>query len=673
MLVMASISIGVMSFRPRQSAAQLYAGAFVGEVKGLSKRASQAHLAVLFFFTLMIFLGGHAVFVSPFWIPAPSSEVLVVERVLWHKDPLEATSIVLPHQKIPQFGAKAKLTLQAMFDLDKREENNTALYIPVHFNRLSVRINGTKLLTTEDDGNNPLAMWWRSSFFLIPHDAVMSEGNLLTIELDDSSGQLLDFSRIFIGSHHTLQQSYERREFVSSAVLGVVLFGAVWASISAFALRYAGGQRFLLATMPISWMIVLQALLQLSSNSWITPAIQVLLWYTNGLLIVFGSLMFSHGHWRSNRVFRGLVVLWMLLSAIAIASYRFGFVDALVLNWWTTFMLILIIVVLMTVLLGSAMQTIYREESRSINPFLVQVIHSRVTGSALLWLLIFSMLGYIDQVPMVMVNTSFVVMSLNSSIVALISAVARHQELVGYREDLQAKVQEQERQVCLMDHKHLEAMRWSVIGQSAQTLVEEINTPLARMSSDLKIVRLDEGFAPHEKQWARLNHCTDRCLEHVRVVETLIKEDDVHLTSFRMDSFISRCMASLQEDYVFEWSLQSSIRGWIEADEHYLYCVVENLVDNAHHSADAAGCSLTLQLNLSLEGDFLRLCFQDNGTGIDNSEDVFQAFHTSKAFGLGLGVNLAQKHLNGMGGFLSQEPCEVGAKFCVHLPRGTQH
>lgn len=246
------------------------------------------------------------------------------------------------------------------------------------------------------------------------------------------------------------------------------------------------------------------------------------------------------------------------------------------------------------------------------------------------------MLGYIDQVPMVMVNTFFVVRSLISSIVALISAVARHQELLEYREDLQAKVQEQEQQVCLLDHKHLEAVRWSVIGQSAQTLVEEIKTPLARMSSDLKIVRLDEGFASHEKQWGRLNHCPDRCLEHVRVIETSIKEDDVHLTSFRLDSFVSRCMASLHEDYVFEWVLQSSIRGWIEADEHYLFCVVENLVDNAHRSADAAARSLTLQLNLSLEGEFLRLCIQDNGTGIDNSEEVFQAFHASKAFALGL-------------------------------------
>lgn len=670
---MASISIGVMSFRPRQSAAQLYAGAFVGEVKGLNKRASQAHLAVLVFFTLLILLGARAVFVSPFWIPASHPDVLVVERVLWHNDPLEAVSIELPHQKVPRFRQRRSLSVQAFFDLASEGTENTALYIPVHFNALTVRINGIKLLTTATDGDNPLAMWRRSSFFLIPNEVLREEGNLLNVALNDSSGQLLDLSRIFIGPHQSLQRSYEKRQFVSMAVLWVVLIGAIWASLSALALRYMGGQRFLLATMPISWMIVLHALLQMSENSWITPAVQVLLWYTNGLLIVFGSLMFSHGHWKSNRVFRGLVVAWLLLSAIAIASYRLGYVDALVLNWWTTFMLNLTVVVMMTTLLGSAAMTIYREESRSINPFLLQVLHSRVMASVLLWLLILSMLGYIDQVPMVMANTAFVMMSINSSIVALISGIARHQELSEYRDDMQAKVHEQERQVCLLNHKHLEAMRWSVIGRSAQTLVEEIKSPLARMASDLQIVRLDEGYAQHEKQWARLNRCTNRCLEHVRVIETLIEEDDVRLTSFRMDAFVNRCMASLQEDYVFEWTLQTSIRGWIEADEHYLYCVVESLIDNAHHSAEAAGHRLKLLLNLSLEGDFLRLCFEDNGTGISNSEDVFQAFHTSKAFGLGLGVNLAQKHLNGMGGFLSLEPCEIGAKFCVHLPRGTQH
>lgn len=658
-----------MRGKSRRSAAEIYAGVFVGEVRRLNRRASQAHLAVLALITFAFAFAFCSIVFSPFWIPKEQTDVVVIER-LDQTEPVSGRAIDLPHQKIPKLAQQQEHSYRSLFDWQAGE--NAALYIPTHFNQLTVHLNGVRLLARDVQGDNPLSMWRRASFYLIPDNLLVGDGNEIVLKLLGQKQQLLDLSQLYVGPQQLLLAEYERRQFFSLAVLWVMLAGAVWSALSTLVLHFVGGGRFLLAAMPVSWMIVFQSILQLSDSSWISPVVHTLIWYVNGLIIVFGGLMFSHSQWRSTPAFRGLVFLLIVLSLLAVIKNGGGFVDAAVLSWWAAFTMCLMVALLMTVLVIAAVRSIYREESLSLHPFLTQVVHSRLVVSLSLWVVLLSMVGWIAQVPMVLINIAFIMMSINSSIVALISAIARTQELLEYRGDLEAKLQQQEQLVCRMDHEHLEAMRWSVIGQSALTLVEEIKSPLARMSNDLAILRMDPAFAEHQKQWSRLKHCADRCSEHVRVIESLVSQDTMQLVSFRMDSFVERSMATLQESYVFDWSLRASVRGWIEADEHYLFCVIENLVDNAQHSADAAGRRLHLQITMDQEDDFLILGFQDNGLGIEKPEDVFQAFHTSKAFGLGLGVNLAQKHLNGMGGYLSLLPCDTGAKFCVCLPKGTR-
>ncbi|MGB0867535.1 MAG: ATP-binding protein [Granulosicoccaceae bacterium] len=668
---MGNTYIGAMRFHKRKSAAQLNAGAFAGEVKGLSPRATRVHLVVLVVFLVLFFMGARAVLVTPYWEPRPAAGIVAIEKLVFSGRSVAEKEIHLPYRTMPWIDAEHQDQLQASFLYDSSVEDNSALFIPIHFHALTVSLNGERLLPQHTYGANPLAVWRRASFFLLPRGLLKQGTNILELKLLDSS-QLSGLSKIYVGPHLSLQTPYERRRFVSFAILWVMVVGALLATVAAVALRYAGGKKFLLTTIPFSLLIVLHAAMQFSSSGWFHPSLQVYIWYIGGLSIAASGLLVSHKQWRNHLAFQASVLLLLVASVGLLLCYQQGLVDVAGLSWLAAFVMAFVIFVMMSALLGTAIFAIYKEESGHISPFLAQVLQSRLIVFTVAGVLVLSMLGVARQVPMDFINTAFVVMPINALMVALISAVARTQNLLEFRTDLETKLQEQERQLSLLNYEHLEAMRWSVIGQSTQMLVQEIEAPLERITHDLNIIRLDDNFHRHSDRWHRLKQSVERCTCHVHVIKSLIKEDDMHLTSFRMDGYVNRCMTSIQASYPFEWSLHTSIRGWIEADEHYLYCVLENIIDNAHHSAQAAGRELVLHLNLSLEGDYLRLCVQDNGTGISNCDDVFQPFHTSKAFGLGLGVNLAQKYLNGMGGFLSLEPCDFGAMFCVHLPKGSQ-
>lgn len=656
-----------MHTRRRKSAAELYAGAFVGEVKGLSARSSRVHLTALLLLLVLLLLGVRAILLSPYWLPAPGAPVLAIEQLQLDS----GERLRLPHRAVPLPGREpAVMTLWADVDGSSLRGDNHSLYIPIHYNRLRVALNGQRLLPLHQDEENPLAMWHRGSLFQLPTGLLAPGRNRVELELVAST-QLLELSTIYLGAHRDLFPSYDTRRFVSYAFLWTMFFAAVLSSAASLALHVAGGQRFLLAAIPVTALIALHATTQLTDAAWFDPAVHLFAWLLNALAILYLALLISNSRWRRGPLRWVLAGAMLSGTLLALVVYFVGWVDLQTLTWWLAVFVMGHAAVLSSALVVSALLTIYREETRALNPFLSQMIQTRLVICAFAWLALLSMLGVVREIPMDLINSPFVLVSVNWTIVALISAIARTQTLLEYRENLEAKVHEQERRLCLLNHEHLEAMRWSVIGQSTRMLMAEIRAPLARIARDLDALRLDEGFAANRGRWLRLKSSTDRCVKHVRVVESLIADDEVQLTAVRMDQYVERGMVRLSERYNYDWTLQSSIRGWLMADTRLLDSVMEAIVDNAHHSAAAAGRRLVLSLGLSVEGGYLRLCVQDNGKGIDNHEDVFQPFHTSKAFGLGLGVNLAQKRLNAMGGYLTLEPCDFGALFCVYLPRGT--
>ena len=100
--------------------------------------------------------------------------------------------------------------------------------------------------------------------------------------------------------------------------------------------------------------------------------------------------------------------------------------------------------------------------------------------------------------------------------------------------------------------------------------------------------------------------------------------------------------------------------------------ILVELIKNAH---DAVGDSdLRLDLRVSSVPSGLELRVQDNGPGVcsDEGERIFEPFHSSKPRGSGLGLAVARRHAETLGGTLTlAEPIETsttGARFVLFLP-----
>ena len=68
-----------------------------------------------------------------------------------------------------------------------------------------------------------------------------------------------------------------------------------------------------------------------------------------------------------------------------------------------------------------------------------------------------------------------------------------------------------------------------------------------------------------------------------------------------------------------------------------------------------------------------RVCIEveDNGGGFPSEFDdhLFKPFVTGKSKGIGLGLSIARRAVEGQGGTLSFQPVDQGARFIIQLPR----
>ena len=106
----------------------------------------------------------------------------------------------------------------------------------------------------------------------------------------------------------------------------------------------------------------------------------------------------------------------------------------------------------------------------------------------------------------------------------------------------------------------------------------------------------------------------------------------------------------------------------IEIDADKMYDVILNLVLNAVHAVpEGTG---VVEVATEAKGETVILSVSDNGPGVEDTESIFEPFHTTKAkVGTGLGLPIARKIVNQHGGTIEvKTQPHKGAVFTVTLP-----
>ena len=109
----------------------------------------------------------------------------------------------------------------------------------------------------------------------------------------------------------------------------------------------------------------------------------------------------------------------------------------------------------------------------------------------------------------------------------------------------------------------------------------------------------------------------------------------------------------------------------VEADKFQLRRLIINMIRNSIQ-AEAEN----INLSLKKDEDFYKIVIDDDGKGVDTQhrEKIFEPGYTTKERGMGIGLKLSKRFIEGIGGTISlADKIEKGAKFRITIPLHKQN
>jgi PAS domain S-box-containing protein len=224
--------------------------------------------------------------------------------------------------------------------------------------------------------------------------------------------------------------------------------------------------------------------------------------------------------------------------------------------------------------------------------------------------------------------------------------------------------------------------RLASVGEMASTLAHELNQPLMALSNFAVAAQALAAQGSSEMLPGALEEIVEqskRASEIVKRVRAFINPQRAHYEILTMESVITHAETllkpELQRDGVTLKLLLAGAGAPVRGDRVLLEQVLVNLIHNALHAMQDQSLPSpqrrSIELSTRRVEQGLRITVADHGPGIpaDQLEQVFAPFFTTKADGLGLGLNICRTIVEAHGGFMTVEnPLGGGAAFSFTLP-----
>jgi len=231
--------------------------------------------------------------------------------------------------------------------------------------------------------------------------------------------------------------------------------------------------------------------------------------------------------------------------------------------------------------------------------------------------------------------------------------------LLGFVVHVERRLREQRRRL-------VDAEAMAIVGEISAAVAHSIRNPLGSIRSAAELRREIDGDA--HGVWTDIMRHVDRIERLVRSMLAYAVAPESGARTELGEVVAAVAAASRQElqhqGRKLEIDLEPRLGG-VEADALLLSQIVQTLLSNAAEATQPGG---RIRLHSRRDGAAALLEVSDDGIGIEPERlsQVTKPFHTSKPGGLGMGLALAQRVAQRLGGSLEIRS-EPGAGTCVRL------
>ncbi|MEW5669934.1 ATP-binding protein, partial [Pseudomonas putida] len=212
---------------------------------------------------------------------------------------------------------------------------------------------------------------------------------------------------------------------------------------------------------------------------------------------------------------------------------------------------------------------------------------------------------------------------------------------------------------------HLQAMN-----ELSASIAHEISQPLLGIASNaaasLRWLKrpnpdLEEAIAGLED----IRNDSERAGNIVRALRSLAKQSPMQLKAVKLDELIREVVRLTSADAAKgKVDVQTQLKAGVcvTADPVQLQQLVFNLITNALEALSGYRSDGVLKIASAVVEDGVEVCVDDNGPGIaaDERERVFDAFHSTKTGGMGMGLAICSSVAQAHGGQLQALVSQLG-------------
>ncbi|WP_235829745.1 two-component system sensor histidine kinase NtrB [Frigidibacter oleivorans] len=262
----------------------------------------------------------------------------------------------------------------------------------------------------------------------------------------------------------------------------------------------------------------------------------------------------------------------------------------------------------------------------------------------------------------------------------LIDAHGRHRGWMGSIIDI-TEARRAERLARAQEDSVTRTGRLVSLGEMASTLAHELNQPLAAVSGyaagALNMLRAGQGDpAALTPALEKLAHQVDRAGQIIRRVQDLVRKREPHFEPLSLPDVVAETLGFMTAD-----ARQRRVRIVVEddgtvppvmADRILVEQLLVNLIRNAMEAmpeARRSGDRVTLRLSAREGAAEIRVMDQGGGIAPELADRLFEPFASTKADGMGMGLNICRSILELHRGRIGVEPAPGGGTcFVVTLP-----